>query len=64
MKRIRRWRERLWLMDGQTYAAFRLGYVTALDDIERTGLRPMTDRTKQDSACRAYDRLLKPEEPR
>lgn len=40
------------------YSPFRLGYVTAVDDIERTGLRPLTDRTKGEMADKAYRRLM------
>lgn len=37
---------------------YRAGYIAALDDIERTGLRPMTDETKREAADRALKRWI------
>ena len=38
------------------HRAFVRGYVTALLDIERTGLEPITDKTRRESAERAWRR--------
>ena len=37
---------------------FILGYVTALDDIDRTGRQPFTDQAKRAAAERAYRKLV------
>jgi len=44
------------------WSAFRLGYLTALDDIDRTGLQPWREREKERCAKRAYEHLLSPDE--
>ena len=36
---------------------FRLGYHAALDDVERSGIRPITEATKEESARRSWRRL-------
>lgn len=40
------------------FSWYRAGYIAALDDIERTGLRPMTDETKRRAADRALKRWV------
>jgi hypothetical protein len=55
--KIRKWRERMWWHSPNNYLAFRLGYITALDDVDRTGLRPSSDEAKSEAAKRAAERL-------
>jgi hypothetical protein len=56
---------RRWLRKGaRTHAAahnfawYRAGYIAALDDIERTGLRPISDATKREAADRSLKRWI------
>lgn len=53
---VRRTRQEMWALEN--FPAFRLGYISALNDIERTGLRPMTDKTKREAADRALKLLV------
>lgn len=57
-QRIRRFRKRMWSDDFMSSQSFRLGYMTALDDIERTGLKPTTNKTKNECVERALERLV------
>jgi hypothetical protein len=47
----------MWWHSPNNYLAFRLGYITALDDVDRTGLRPSSDEAKSEAAKRAAERL-------
>lgn len=51
-------RERRRFAATENFPWYRAGYIQALDDIERTGLRPMTDKTKRESADRALKRWI------
>lgn len=42
----------------ENFPWYRAGYIQALDDIDRTGLRPMTDATKREAADRALKRWV------
>lgn len=58
--RVRSWfrRGRRQMAATENFPWYRAGYIQALDDIERTGLRPMTDETKRRSADRALKRWI------
>lgn len=42
----------------QNFPWFRAGYISAIEDIERTGLIPKTDQTKRESADRSLKKWI------
>lgn len=60
LKKIGRFFHRMaWIQQTPTSnGPFVLGYITALNDIERTGLRPMTNKTRRQAAQKAFDRTM------
>lgn len=54
--RTRRWTPNA-LAGRMMWPMFKLGYLTALDDVDRTGLRPNREDTKERAAERAWERL-------
>lgn len=58
--RLRRWFRRSWrtMSAMESFPWYHAGYIAALDDIERTGLRPMTDVAKREAADRALKRWI------
>ena len=55
---VRQARVRLWVTP-DTRHAFRIGYLAALDDLERTGVAPSSRDAKNHSAAVAFDRVIR-----
>jgi hypothetical protein len=58
--RLSHWfrRQRRQAAATESFPWYRAGYMQALDDIDRTGLRPITDETKRRAADRALKRWI------